>query len=181
MQCLCLFVCVVYKLIAIPALASCHLPLVSGKAKAGALFLQRLRIHPGYTHFRVAYFRGGGSNCFMSFMGDLLFQRMGTTNRKLKWTSSQQTQSVVWGRPKAVGKMKICLIEGQFKVISGLKLVTNCEWVTAAGGIWVSEKKERKGHWKEERRRKREERRGVARATRLSSTPRAAGDLRTPS
>ena len=112
---------------------------------------------------------------------NLLFQRMGTTNRKLKWTASQQTQSVVWGRPKAVGKMKICLIEGQFKVISGLKLVTNCEWVTAAGGIWVSEKKERKGHWKEERRRKREERRGVARATRLSSTPRAAGDLRTPS
>ena len=47
--------------------------------------------------------------------------------------------------------------------------------------MWVSEKKERKGHWKEERRRKREERRGVARATRLSSTPRAAGDLRTPS
>ena len=79
-DCLCLFmlwylcVCVYLRVyvcicvcnvgIAISALASCHLPLVSGKAKAGALFLQRLRIHPGYTHFRVAYFGGDGGVCF---------------------------------------------------------------------------------------------------------------------
>ena len=50
--CISVFVClcVCNVRIAISALASCHLPLVSGRAKAGALFLHRLRIHPGYTH-----------------------------------------------------------------------------------------------------------------------------------
>ena len=71
--CVCDFVRVSNVGIAISALASCHLPLVSGKAKAGALFLQRLRIHPGYTHFRVAYFRGGRLLLFYVFYEFLYF------------------------------------------------------------------------------------------------------------
>ena len=39
---------------------------------------------PGLHTLQGCILQGGGSNCFMSFMGDLLFQRMGTTNRKLK-------------------------------------------------------------------------------------------------
>ena len=74
--CVCDFVRVSNVGIAISALASCHLPLVSGKAKAGALFLQRLRIHGQATHTSGLHTLERGRALLIGpFVSNLVFPR----------------------------------------------------------------------------------------------------------